>query len=117
MLPMSTELSKKLDGATLTFYTELRKKAYAQLEKEIRKRKETNSSFTPLEQKFGIYLEEIEPQVREAVIALNEKGYSTFTSGFDEDDPRYQMIGGTFRFDEKTKAALREMGAEVEDGP
>jgi hypothetical protein len=36
-----------------------------------------------LEKKLGIYLKNIEPQVRQAVIDMNVKGYHTTYSGFD----------------------------------
>lgn len=51
---------------------------------EISKRKRENSTKTEDELTIGCYLEDIEPQVRAAVIKMNKKGYATTYSGFHQ---------------------------------
>lgn len=63
---------------------------YARLRREIlvatgmakRERIAKNPEPTFLELDLGVFKESLEPQVREAVLALNRKGYATVTSGF-----------------------------------
>src|SRR5437660_1040274 len=66
-------------------------------------RKRTNPEKSQLEQDLGVYIEELDPQVRDAVIRMHALGYTTFASGFWGDD-HHQIIQGEFRLDPKTKA-------------
>lgn len=84
-------------------YEHLRHKTVQQCEKEANKRKQTNPEFTDIEKQIadnktpnqldGVYLEVIEPQVRQAVVDLSNKGYVTFESGFYGEN--IQKIGFT----------------------
>jgi len=83
-------------------YAKLRHQVVTECEMAGAKRKAANPAFTDIERQLdkdstfedansGIYLEYIEPQVRPAVVALSQKGYSTFESGFYGDNR--QRIG------------------------
>lgn len=80
----------------------LRHQVVTECEAAGAKRKVANPAFTDIERQLdkdskfkdansGVYLEYIEPQVRSAVVALSQKGYSTFESGFYGDNR--QRIG------------------------
>src|SRR3989339_1785207 len=60
----------------------LRKSIVEQMRKDIERRKEQNPIATEEELNMGAYQESIEPQVREAVLRLRRKGYTTYESGF-----------------------------------
>ncbi|MBT5338334.1 hypothetical protein HN858_03210 [Candidatus Falkowbacteria bacterium] len=82
-------------------YERLRHQTVQQCFEEAEKRKQTNPEFTDIEKQIadnktpnqieGVYLEYIEPQVRQAVITLSNKGYISFESGFGGDNR--QIIG------------------------
>lgn len=76
-------------------FTKLRHDTIEQKNKEFGERILTNPDPTDEELKMGAYKEEIEYQVRDAIIELRKKGYNTFESGFY--GPEKQRIG----FDEK----------------
>ncbi len=63
-------------------YAILRKEIIAKIWRDIDKRKKESPQKTNQEQKLGIYLEQLEPQVKDAVLKLQEKGYKTYESGF-----------------------------------
>lgn len=63
---------------------------------DLRRRVEKNPTPNDLELHLGVFLEEIEPQVRQAVVELNKKGYSTDKSGFMY-NPCDQMVEGDFQ--------------------
>ncbi len=65
---------------------------------------------------LGFFIEELEPQVRQAILELNKKGYSTDSSGFMNNSCD-QMIEGDFQLDEKTTKKLSEIGVQVETNP
>ena len=69
-----------------TYYARLRKTVIDSRRKEINKRKNGNLALTEEELLIGCRLEEIEPQVRDAVIKMNKKGYATIYSGFHHFD-------------------------------
>lgn len=52
--------------------------------KDLRERKQNNPIPTIEELKMGCFIEQIEPQVRDAVMILRKKGYDTVESGFDD---------------------------------
>lgn len=60
----------------------LRKSVIEQMKRDIKTRKEQNPIATAEELSMGAYKESIEPQVREAVLNLRKKGYTTYESGF-----------------------------------
>lgn len=67
----------------LKYYTEMRDDVVEKTKEEIQDRKEENPKATKKEMQLGAYKEMIEPQVRDAVFKLREKGYNTESSGFD----------------------------------
>lgn len=83
---------------------------------ETRRRQKENPRPNKIELILGFFVEELEPQVRAAIIAMNIKGYSTDKSGF-MNNPCDQMIEGDFQLDEKTKRVLETAGVQVETNP
>jgi len=83
---------------------------------ETRRRQKKNSHPNKIELILGLFLEEIEPQVRQAIVAMNKKGYSTDKSGF-MDNPCCQMIEDDFLLEEKTISKLGEIDVTVETNP
>lgn len=63
-------------------FARLRKETHEQMQQELDERKEKNPIATEEELNMGGYQESVEPQVREAVLSLRRKGYTTFESGF-----------------------------------
>lgn len=67
-----------------SYYAKMRKEVLCPMGEKIHKRKSENSLATEDEIMIGCYLEAIEPQVKEAVIEMNKKGYATTYSGFHD---------------------------------
>jgi hypothetical protein len=65
-----------------SYYAKMRKEVVGYMGEKIHKRKSENSLATKDELMIGCYMEAIEPQVKEAVIEMNKKGYATEYSGF-----------------------------------
>ncbi|MDO8659815.1 MAG: hypothetical protein Q7K54_04430 [Candidatus Parcubacteria bacterium] len=65
-----------------SYYEKLRQQVHQENEVDFKKRKTEAPEKTAEEQVLGFYLEQIEPQVRSAVLNLNRKGYKTQGSGF-----------------------------------
>jgi hypothetical protein len=84
-------------------------------EEEVRLRE--NPKPTEEELYMGAFVEWLEPQVRTAVVEMNRKGYATQSSGFHGTQCEIQTIDGILTIDEKTKAALKQMGVDVWRGP
>lgn len=82
----------------------------------IKRRKVKNPHPNKIESMLGLFIEELEPQVRQAILTLNKKGYSTDVSGF-MDNSCDQMIEGDFQLDEKTISMLQTVGVKVETNP
>lgn len=80
---------------------------------EIKRRIARNPHPNRFESNLGVFLEELEPQVKQAVLEMNKKGYSTDISGF-MDEPVKQIIEGDFQLDEKTVEKLRGLSVTVE---
>lgn len=94
-------------------HAKLREQVLSDQEAEVNNRLQNNPQFTEEEKNLGVYTEEIEPQVRNAVFDLNRKGYSTYYSGFYDLDSRYQVIEGRFRLDNEIANQLNTEGVEV----
>jgi len=86
------------------------------MEIDIKRRKVKNTHPNKIELILGLFMEEIEPQVRQAVVKLNKMGYSTDASGF-MDNSCDQMIEGDFQLDGKTVRKLEGVGVRVETNP
>lgn len=64
------------------YYARMRNNVHEEMDWSRRTRDLALEPKTDFEEKAGILIEEIEPQVRQAVISLNDKGYKTRGSGF-----------------------------------
>ena len=63
-------------------FSKLRKNTIENMRLEISERENTNPQATEVEMDLGTHLEYIEPQVRDLVVNLHKKGYTTTQSGF-----------------------------------
>src|SRR4051794_20198473 len=63
-------------------FNRLRENVHLQMSQQLDERRRGNPQHTPEEETLGIYLEQLEPQVKEAVLEFNRKGYRTSYSGF-----------------------------------
>jgi len=95
----------------------LRKAVHNQQEKELAERKRTNPQKSHEEAMLGVYVEELEPQVRGAVLELNRKGYPTYSSGFGGEQSELQVIEGDYALDETTQNELQKMDVEIVIAP
>ncbi len=91
-----------------TYYAKMRKEVIDPMENEIHKRKSENSLATKDEIMIGCYMEDIEPQVREAVVEMNKKGYATVYSGFHSFNS--QII--KFKTEQKINISLEQIKKE-----
>lgn len=66
----------------LVYYTNLRHNAHDISDREVEKRERERPTALQEELDLGTYLENIEPQVRGAVMVMRRKGYPTYESGF-----------------------------------
>jgi len=64
---------------------------------------------------FGTYIEQLEPQVRSAVVKMNQKGYPTFYSGLLYLKDNLQVVQGDFRLDQEIEDKLQQLGVEVDE--
>jgi hypothetical protein len=107
-------------------FAELREIVVAQCSILTELRQLVFPQYTAEEKKLECYLQELEPQVREAVRILNQKGYHTTNSGFmwhlnvllgisepSNEELEYQYIEGHFKLDPQTIAQLSAIGVEV----
>lgn len=109
-IPEHTHLQKQ------RLFEKLRYNIQRRNESDIKKRIHKNPHPDRIELTLGLFVEELEPQVRQAILTLYKKGYSTDASGF-MDNPCSQMIEGDFQLEEKTVIRLKTLGAEVETNP
>lgn len=97
-------------------FERLKYKTQRKIEIDIKRRGVNNPHPNKIESMLGLFIEELEPQVRQAILKLNKKGYSTDVSGF-MDNSYGQMIDGDFQLDEKTITSLQAIGVLVETNP
>lgn len=115
-----TELSEREIGLG-KHYAELRKEVHEDMEENLSKRKEENPEASEEELELGAYKEAIEPQMRDPVFTLRDKGYNTLSSGFG--GPGVQQLvfeknDYLEKFDQKKlKREMAEKGVELELGP
>lgn len=100
-----------------TDFQSLRMIAIRQTEQDTAERITTNPVPTEVELQIGAFAEEMEPQVRAAVLEMNRKGYATESSGFAGEHGELQMVDGYFEIDEHTKALLADHNVHVLKGP
>jgi hypothetical protein len=104
-------------------FARLREKVQWEMTLQLHDRRQNNPQYTPEEESIGVYLEQLEPQVREAVLEFNRKGYRTISSGFSggfsrgEYNPEHQEIAGHSFVDDETKQKLAAMDVEVTPEP
>ncbi|MEM4271050.1 MAG: hypothetical protein QXO70_03075 [Candidatus Pacearchaeota archaeon] len=73
------------------FFVKMSNAVHLQMRENFKKRILINPEPTEEEWEMGVYIEEIEPQVIEAVRIMRKKGYDTYESGFY--GPEKQRIG------------------------
>ncbi len=83
---------------------------------ELKNRKLKNPKPDKLESRMGLFVEELEPQIKKAVLEMNRKGYSIDVSGFMS-NPVDQMVEGDFNLEEESIEKLKAMGVIVETNP
>jgi len=96
-------------------FTELRNKVHKELEAGLEKRLQMNPNPSDEELRVGAFFESIEPQVRDAVLKIFRKGYTTESSGFSGNGFTKQEIRGSFSLSEEIKAKLENAGLEVKE--
>lgn len=109
-------ISKNPKLQKLRVFTQLEYSIQTKMKNDLIRRKNRNPNPNKLESRLGIFIEELEPQVRQAVIEINKKGYSTDLSGF-MNNPCEQMIEGDFQLEEKDINKLSLLGVTVETNP
>ncbi len=82
---------------------------------ELKDRLAKNPEPSDEEVSMGVYVEELEPQIRDAVLELRRKGYNTGSSGFWGYDHAGQAMDIATPIDDKTKARLAEHMVDVTD--
>lgn len=97
-------------------WQQLREETVTRTESELTSRIHTNPHPTELETRIGAFIEELEPQVRNAVETMAKKGYTTASSGFYGPHGEIQQIDGPFTIDPEIRAALSELGVYVKTG-
>jgi hypothetical protein len=114
---MTEENSEERQGLSLQL-RDLRNQVVKQCNEAKGERIRNNPQMTLEEVRLDCFLEELEPQVLEAVRKMTEKGYSTKSSGFAGDNDgtansNLQMIDGQFKLDNVTIEKLREMNVDI----
>lgn len=96
-------------------FAELRKHMHEEMERECEEREKTNSTPTEAELRLGVYLEEIEPTLREVVQIFTQKGYTTENSGFEGKKHTQQFLAGEGHLTDEEKGAVESTGAHAEN--
>ncbi len=81
----ATQMNKPVSNEEMQRYRKFaqqRKRIIEESDRAAEKRKATNPDADELERAIGLYRERLEIQVRDAVFALRQKGYSSYESGF-----------------------------------
>jgi hypothetical protein len=88
----------------------LRREVHKRVQADLTERVRNYPVFTETEDRLGVFVELLEPQVRDAVLEFNRKGYTTYSSGFFGKHHEVQAIAGAFALDDeiKKKLALHE---------
>jgi hypothetical protein len=104
-------------------FVTLREQVHLQMRQQLHERQRTHPQRSREEQELGLYIEQLEPQVRDAVLEFNRKGYKTGYSGFSGGKKggryniQYQEISGGFFIDHEVKESLAARGVEVTTEP
>ncbi len=96
---------------------QLRDGLYQGMYSELQDRVASNPTPTNEELRMGAYKEEIEPQARDAVMNMRDKGYNTSSSGFGDPADGYETQQLTLRtlLTSESETALRQQGFSVEN--
>lgn len=111
--------SEKLD--ILEEFARLRHQTLVEMRESFKERIMNNPEPTEEEWRLGVYREEIEPQVYEAISLMRRKGFNTYESGFS--GPEKQRIGfdevsfESFRVPAEVTTLAREKGLKIEVSP
>lgn len=108
---MDTEF--KSEEERLAAFQMLRRNTHEQMKKELADRKTNDPRPTEVELRLKAFLEELEPQVRDALRVFVEKGYTPNSSGFYGKHGEDQVIDGNFDFSEEEQRAIESAGAKV----
>jgi hypothetical protein len=108
------EIPAMYPQGTLSSFEELRTTIPKIAKDEFNSRMERNAKLSLEEWKMGITMEDLEPQVRGAVLELNRKGYTTEISGLYKDNVNLIQINS--HIDGDTKQKLENIGVKVEEG-
>jgi len=95
---------------------DLRDKIHKELREALQKRLDSpDLNVTEDELRLGAFMEELEPQVRDALVVLNKKGYQTHSSGFYGESGELQAIDieGKDLIDQETIQKLNDMNVRV----
>lgn len=95
-------------------FTRLRDRSHICVFRELEKRLQEEPEATQEELDMGAYIQELEPQVRHAVLDLRRKGYQTHSSGFCGQHGEWQGIAGPLELESSTIEALRAAGMGVD---
>ena len=102
------------DIIEVQFTSQTRAKVCREQEENLRARVRTNPQKNAFETDLNLYTEELDPQVKDAVIAMHTHGYTTIGSGFWGKD-NHQTILGEFRLNEELKSKLSEIGVIADE--
>lgn len=112
-----------------SYYAKLRRETNLEMDKMLKARDFDKSPKSEFEEMAGVLMEEIEPQVRKAVLDLNAKGYKTLGSGFygnssqqiylsrGSDTTEMDQSFADYCPSEELKEWLREKNVELEVEP
>lgn len=81
------------EGAEVRQFDQLRTNTLRLMRSVYDHRIATDPTPTPQEISLGMYVENLEPQVRDATLSMREKGYQTSASGFFNGDITWRIIG------------------------
>jgi hypothetical protein len=94
-------------------FSALRESVHQSMRAEEELRQKENAAPTEDELYMGAFEEWLEPQVRDAIREMYDKGYATQSSGFHGEEPELQIVDGYFTIDEQTREQLNRMGVDV----
>lgn len=103
----------KSEEERLAAFAMLRRATHERMKKELMSRKANNPHPTEVELRLKAFVEELEPQVRDALRIFVEKGYTPNSSGFYGKNGERQVIDGNFDLREEEQRMLEEAGASV----
>jgi|GEM_PF-861136 len=98
-------------------FARLRKETLGKMKTRFKERILNDPEPTQEEWNMGVYREEIEPQVRDAVLIMRKKGYNTYESGFYGHDRQRigfsETVSGDFQLPEQIRKLATEKGLTV----